>query len=81
VNTYVIASEETRRYETTYLSQAKDALRSTEASYREGAVSLLEFLEAERAYTQTQRDHLKALLNANVAAFGVASAAALDPSP
>jgi len=81
VNTYVIASEETRRYETTYLSQAKDALRSTEASYREGAVSLLEFLEAERAYTQTQRDHLKALLDANVAAFGVTSAAALDPSP
>jgi len=81
VNTYQLASAQTRRYETAYLSQAKEALSGSEASYREGAVSLLEFLEAERAYIQTQRDHLKALLDAYVAAFGVASAAALDSPP
>jgi len=50
-------------------------------SFREGAVSLLEFLEAERTYVQTEREHLAALRDLNTAAFDVTRAAALEVSP
>jgi len=57
------------------------ARRAAEVSYREGAVSLLEFLEAERAFIQTQREHLDALLDGHTAAFDVTRAAALEAAP
>ena len=78
---YAVAHERVRRFEGAYLSQAEGARRAAEASYREGAVSLLEFLEAERAHIETQRDHLDALRDANVAAFALTRAAALEASP
>lgn len=49
------------RYREQFLQQAEHARTAAEASYREGAISLLELLEAERTALQTQRDHLDAL--------------------
>jgi outer membrane protein, heavy metal efflux system len=81
VTRYTIARDRVRRFEDGFLRQARDARQSAEASYREGVVSLLEFLEAERAYVQTVRDRLDALRDVNTAAFEVTRAAALEVSP
>ena len=78
---YAVARDRVRRFEGAFLRQADAAREAAEASYREGAVSLLEFLEAERAHIETQRDHLDALRDANVAAFALTRAAALEASP
>ena len=64
-----------------FLRQATDARRAAEASYHEGAVSLLEFLEAERTAIQTARDDLDALRDVNTAAYDITRAAALEVSP
>src|SRR5205814_50678 len=58
---YTIARERARRFEEAFLRQAGEARHAAEVSFREGAVSLLEFLEAERTYVQTEREHLAAL--------------------
>ena len=81
ITRYTIARERVRRFEDGFLRQAREARQAAEASYREGAVSLLEFLEAERAYIQTARDRLDALRDVNTAAFEVTRAAALEVSP
>ncbi len=78
---YAIARGRVQRFEEAFLRQARDARRAAEVSYREGAVSLLEFLEAERADIQTARDHLDALHDAQLAAFEITRAAALEVSP
>jgi cobalt-zinc-cadmium efflux system outer membrane protein len=78
---YAVARERVRRFEGGFLRQAEAARRAAETSYREGAVSPLEFLEAERADIETQRDHLDALRDANIAAFALTEAAALEASP
>ena len=41
------------------LSRADNALRVAESSYKAGAVSLLELLEAQRTYIETRADYLK----------------------
>ncbi len=76
--TYTVARERVRRFEDAFLRQAADALHAAEVSWREGASSLLEFLEAERANIRTQRDYLDALRDAHVAAWDLTRAAALD---
>ena len=81
VTGYTVAGERVRRFEEAFLRQSDDARRAAEVSYREGAVSLLEFLEAERAFIQTQREHLDALLDGHTAAFDVTRAAALEAAP
>jgi len=81
VTSYTVAGERVRRFEQSFVRQAEDARRAAEVSYREGAISLLEFLEAERAFIQTQRDHLDALLDGHTAAFDVTRAAALETGP
>jgi len=81
VTSYTVAGERVRRFEQSFVRQAEDARRAAEVSYREGAISLLEFLEAERAFIQTQRDHLVALLDGHTAAFDVTRAAALETGP
>jgi cobalt-zinc-cadmium efflux system outer membrane protein len=43
-----------RRYEQTYLSRAKESLDIQEFSFRNGAASILDFLDAERTYRATQ---------------------------
>ena len=44
------------------LSRAETALRVAEKSYRAGAISLLELLEAQRTYLDTQAQYLRAHL-------------------
>jgi cobalt-zinc-cadmium efflux system outer membrane protein len=41
-------------YEQTYLSQAKESLDIEDFSFRNGAASILDFLDAERTYRTTQ---------------------------
>ena len=81
MTSYAIARERARRFEEAFLRQAREARHAAEVSFREGAVSLLEFLEAERTYVQTEREHLAALRDLNTAAFDVTRAAALEVSP
>ena len=81
VASYGVARERVSRFEQAFLRQAAEARKATEVSYREGAISLLEFLEAERSNVQTQREHLDALRDAQVAAFDVTRAAALEVKP
>ena len=81
VTSYTVAGERVRRFEEAFLRQSEDARRAAEVSYREGAISLLEFVEAERTFIQTQRDHLDALLDGYTAAFDVTRAAALEAAP
>ncbi len=81
VSSYTIARERVARFEDAFLRQAREARHAAEVSFREGAVSLLEFLEAERTYVQTEREHLAALRDLNTAAFDVTRAAALEVSP
>ena len=47
-------------YEGGMLQRAEDALKVAERSYKAGAVSLLELLEAQRTYLETRADYLKA---------------------
>jgi outer membrane protein, heavy metal efflux system len=46
--------ERVRLYEQTYLSRAKESLDIEEFSFRSGAASILDFLDAERTYRTTQ---------------------------
>ena len=46
--------ERVRLYEETYLSRAKESLDIEEFSFRNGAASILDFLDAERTYRTTQ---------------------------
>lgn len=46
--------ERVRLYEQTYLSHAKESLDIEEFSFRKGAASILDFLDAERTYRATQ---------------------------
>ena len=78
---YDVARTRAQRFADGFLRQATDARKAAEASYREGAVSLLEFLEAERTAIQTARDNLDALRVVNTAAFDITRAAALEVSP
>src|SRR5262249_20420074 len=43
------------------LERAETALRVAEKSYRAGAVSLLELLEAQRTYLETRAEYLRAV--------------------
>jgi outer membrane protein TolC len=43
------------------LARAETALRVAERSYRAGAASLLDLLEAQRTFLQTSADYLRAL--------------------
>jgi len=81
VTGYTVARERVRRFEEAFLGQARTARHAAEVSYREGAVSLLEFLEAERASLETEGDHLEALQDAHRAAFEITRAAALEVTP
>jgi len=46
--------ERVRLYEQTFLAQAKESLDIQEFSFRNGAASILDFLDAERTYRATQ---------------------------
>lgn len=70
-----------RLYEQTYLSEAKESLDIQEFSFRHGAASILDFLDAERTYRATQlayRQQLAAYLT-NLAQLEAAVGAPLSP--
>ncbi|HLY39398.1 MAG TPA: TolC family protein [Candidatus Binatia bacterium] len=81
VTRYDVSRTRAQRFADGFLRQATNARKAAEASYREGAVSLLEFLEAERTAIQTARDNLDALREVNTAAYDITRAAALEVSP
>ena len=56
------------------LARAETALRVAEKSYRAGAISLLELLEAQRTYLDTQAQYLRALYDFRQATVDVAHA-------
>jgi cobalt-zinc-cadmium efflux system outer membrane protein len=58
---YESAQRLRQTFESGYLDDAKITLEAAEASYRAGAASLIELLDAERTYTATQTDYLDAL--------------------
>jgi outer membrane protein, heavy metal efflux system len=53
-----------RTFEAGYLDHAKLSVDAAETSYRIGAVSLIELLDAERTYTATQTDYLDTMFAA-----------------
>jgi outer membrane protein, heavy metal efflux system len=55
---YASAHRLRRTFEAGYLEHAKLSVDAAETSYRIGAVSLIELLDAERTYTATQTDYL-----------------------
>ena len=56
------------------LSRAETALRVAEKSYRAGAISLIELLEAQRTYLDTQAQYLRALYDFRQATADVSHA-------
>ena len=56
------------------LSRAETALRVAEKSYRAGAISLIELLEAQRTYLDTQAQYLRALYDLRQATVDVSHA-------
>jgi cobalt-zinc-cadmium efflux system outer membrane protein len=70
-----------RLYEETYLSRAKESLDIEEFSFRNGAASILDFLDAERTYRTTQlayRQQLASYLT-NLAQLEAAVGAPVTP--
>jgi cobalt-zinc-cadmium efflux system outer membrane protein len=75
------SQERVRLYEQTYLSRAKESLDIEEFSFRNGAASILDFLDAERTYRSLQlayRQQLAAYLT-NLAQLEAAVGAPLTP--
>lgn len=57
------ADQVAKLYESGYLKQAQDSRDISEYAYKRGAVSLLDFLDAERSYRGTQLAYRQALAN------------------
>jgi outer membrane protein TolC len=73
--------ERVRLYEETYLSRAKESLDIQDYSFRHGAASVLDFLDAERTYRAAQlayRQQIAAYLT-NLAQLEAAAGAPLVP--
>jgi cobalt-zinc-cadmium efflux system outer membrane protein len=73
--------ERVRLYEQTYLAQAKESMDIQEFSFRNGAASILDFLDAERTYRTTQlayRQQLAAYMT-NLAQLEAAVGAPITP--
>jgi cobalt-zinc-cadmium efflux system outer membrane protein len=63
-----------------HLSNARESRDIVEASYRLGAADLIDFLDAQRAFRDTQRTYNRALYEQHISMFELAAAAALPPS-
>ena len=81
VDEYERARARLARFDDEFSRQAETARRAAEVSYRDGAVSALELLEAERAFIATQRDRLDALEDAHTAAYEIARVTARESTP
>ncbi len=63
-----------RALESTYVAKARQARDIAQASYRLGALDLIAFLDAERAYRETLRGYNQALYDHQIATFLVQAA-------
>lgn len=63
-----------RAMESTYIGSAQKARDIAQASYRLGALDLVAFLDAERAYRETLREYYQALFDHQVALFQLSAA-------
>jgi len=81
VAAYESARDRVRRFEGEFLRRATAARQSVQVSYREGSVSVLELLEAERSFLATQREYLDALRDAHTALADIDRAAATEVQP
>ncbi len=60
-----LAEETLAIFSTGLMSQAEQSLKISEISYREGEISLLEFLDSQRTYISILRDYVDALFSWN----------------
>lgn len=72
--TVVAQERRVRALESTYLASAQKARDIAQASYRLGALDLVAFLDAERAYRETLREYYQALFDHQVAVFQLSAA-------
>ena len=68
------------RIEESLLAKAKDVRQVTEYSYRRGEATLLEFLDAQRAYNDTVQAHSQALADFARSLYSVDAATGTTPS-
>ncbi len=78
VEHYQSAHRLRQTFERGYLDGAKLAVDAAEKSYRIGAASLLELLDAERTYTETQTDYLDTVFAARSSLIAVEKAVGKD---
>ncbi len=69
-----LAQETLDIFSTGLLRQAEESLRLSEISYREGEISLLEFLDSQRTYNTILQDYHQALYAWNIAAAALEKA-------
>ncbi len=69
-----LAQETLNIFSTGLLRQADESLRLSEISYREGEISLLEFLDSQRTYNAILQDYHQALYAWNIAAAALEKA-------
>ncbi|MCI0721738.1 MAG: TolC family protein [Acidobacteria bacterium] len=67
-----------RAFESTYVQTARKARDIAQASYRLGALDLIAFLDAERAYRETLRGYNQALFDHQIAVFSLETAVGKD---
>lgn len=72
--TVAAQEQRVRAMESTYIGSAQKARDIAQASYRLGALDLVAFLDAERAYRETLREYYQALFDHQVAVFQLSAA-------
>ncbi len=68
-------------FESGYLDHAKTVVTAAETSYRVGAASLLELLDAERTYTATRTDYLDTIFSVRASLTALEKAIGKDLAP
>ena len=70
---------EAARLDGTFLNRAEESRRIALAAYREGAVSLLQVLDASRTFAEARLSYFRTLFAARESLLDLAAAAGLDP--
>ena len=74
---YSIKLEQKESFETEMLQQAKEVLEGRMYSYKRGSSSLLELLEAQRVYNETQQNYVETLFECTTALVALERAAGI----
>jgi len=80
VNAVDISAERVRYVEQEYLVTARESLDIVQASYTLGAATLIDFLDAQRAFRETQRVRNQTLYDLRVSLVELAVALGVSPS-